>query len=297
MLGLINEIDELLREIGWKRHRGNVSILRQASKQNLAYELADLTKYVLSLWQIWGFDLDTMLLEIARKNTIMKVRLQQEFAELPKAGTKVLLTDMDGTLANLRYGLWEYGMSQGIVDPVEHPYKISTLNYDVDFGIDYRTFQKLKQRFIEGHGFATLRPMEAACKAVRKALNDGVYVIAYTARPADKYPRLWLESWCWLEDQNLNVAGLYIGDDVRINLILELAERGCDVVLFDDDPDTIERALNSGLKVVVPKYPYNAKWWKDDNARAVDVRNGHISFPFSTESAKSTNDQKTTAVS
>lgn len=237
-----------------------------------------MTKYVLSLWQVYDYSLDDMLLEVARKNSVMRARLKQEFSDLPKS-ERVLLVDIDGTLADLRYGLWELALLKGLVD--EALVEPQTLNPDVDFGIDYRKFQALKQEFTENHGYFHLRPLRAACDAVRRLAKSGTKVIAYTARPADKYPSLWLETLSWLDDQDLPVAGLYIGSDVRIKLMLDLIDRGCDVVLFDDDPETIGRALNSGIKCVVPKYPYNAAYWRRNHVYAVDARHGQIVFPFS----------------
>lgn len=279
VLGLINELDEVLREIKWKRHRGSPGNA-EVSKQNLAYEFSDLTKYVLSLWQVWGFELNDMLLETYRKSSIMDLRLQQEFRELPPAGTDVLLVDLDGTLADLRGGLWSYTILNCALPGVTVP-KVETLNADVDLKIDYRKFQRIKEMFTEDGMFGRLPPLGAACGAVRKALEQGVYVIACTARPAQKHPRLWLETWSWLEDQGLGaIKQLYIGDDARIKILLDLAEQGCNVVLFDDDPNTIERALNSGIKAVVAKYPYNAHLWKRSGVYPVDARHGRVAEAF-----------------
>lgn len=277
LLGLISEAEEVLREIGWKRHRGNSS-KRKIPRQNLAYELADLTKYVLSLWQVWGFNVDDMLLESLRKSYVMEMRLRQEFSELPQKGTRVLVTDLDGTLADLRYSLWEFLRERGIVDEVLPA--TTSLNADVDLGIDYRTFQDLKEKFIEEGRYANLMPFAPACQAVELAIADGVYVIAVTARPADRYPRLWLETMSWLEDQGLKVDQLHIGSDARIRILLELAEAGCDVVLFDDDPDLIERALSSGIKVVIRQYPYNAHLWHRERATVYLGGDDSPTFPF-----------------
>lgn len=279
LLGMVTEIYEVLKVIGWKRHRGDTTKPSKVSYSNLAFELGDLTKYVFSLWQIWGFDVETMLLETYRKSTVMDLRLQQEFVEPPCQGSKVLLVDIDGTLADLRWGLWDwacqfYGYGKSFTEPL-------TLNADVDLGIDYRKFQRIKEDFTEREGFLSLLPLKAACRAVLDSIKNGVYVIACTARPADKHPRLWLETWAWLEDQGLGgIKQLHIGDDARIKLLLDLADKGCDIVLFDDDPGTVERALNSGVRVVLPRYPYNSYLWKRSNVYPVDARNGRTKEAF-----------------
>ena len=92
ILGITSELGELLEEMAWKLHRPRGSSI---FGPNVMFELADITKYVISMWQVAGADANTMLDFLGQKNEILRHRWQQEFTD-PVENKTILLLDLDG---------------------------------------------------------------------------------------------------------------------------------------------------------------------------------------------------------
>ena len=99
ILGVQSELSEVLDELNWKIHRQGKPI----HKINLGRELADVTKYVLSLWEVSGFDESDMLTLVDAKTEEMFTIWRQETATLVQ-GKKIIIADIDVTIADFRKG-------------------------------------------------------------------------------------------------------------------------------------------------------------------------------------------------
>lgn len=252
LLGLVSEIDEVLRDINWKRHRKNRTRL---DRENLGYELADLMKYMISLWEVWGFDQNEMLRFCHAKSEILEELLKQEHRVIPQ-DRPILITDIDGTLGDWRQSFINWIATIGVILPGEDA--ATSLFLDKDLSMRYPEYYEYKNQFESEGGYETIIPYGDAIETVQN-LQDyfDFYVIAITARPADKYHRIWLDTWRWFKANTLEVDELIIGGDLRILLADLINKKQSPVIMFEDNPDLAIRAANTGIKVFLRRQPYN----------------------------------------
>ena len=253
LLGMISEVDELLSLVNWKRNKKYS--LEPIDRASLAMELADITKFVLSLWQLWGFTQDQMLSTIAAKNEILDFMLHQELAEPPK-DKNVLVCDLDGVIADWRFSFImflqdNYG-SELAVDAAK------SLHIDTDLNLSYSEYQPYKEQFERDGGYGDIRPYACEIQTVKHLQKDQKFhLIIVTARPYKVYKRIWIDTWQWLRRTGIKPDELHFVGYDRIIMANALRERGCNVIMFEDDPHIIRRAANDKIKIICKAQPYN----------------------------------------
>jgi hypothetical protein len=252
ILGLVSEIDEILREIKWKRHTGSWD--KKPVRSNIAVELADITKYILSLWELWGFTDADIVEYVSIKNEILNQKYKQDYSKPPR-NSCVLICDIDGTLADYRRGFIAWLVDMGEIDPTETD-SYESLLMDTNIEMSYPAYEVLKESFEEAGGYANLPPYVESISTLRALKSLGVYIIVYTARPVTKHKRIWYDTWKWLRENNIPADELHIGSEDRI-LKASSLQKTNKVFIFDDDPSLIRRAANSGLTVYAKSFPYN----------------------------------------
>ena len=254
ILGLMTEFDELLREINWKKHRKLSG--RDPDLVNIAFELADIMKYTISLWEVWGFKADDMLNYCNMKSNILEVQEGQDQLATG-AGTNILVTDLDGTVADWRGSFIKWLRENHVVPMKDDP--VTSLSMDVDLEMRYPLYNSLKEQFEREGNYATLLPyMDAISTVNNLVFNKNAFVIAHTARPFGKYKRIWMDTWNWIRKYDLLVNQLNMSSESRI-LSAEFLSRNSSVIMFEDDPDLMVRAANCGIRVFARKHPYNEK--------------------------------------
>lgn len=253
LLGAVSEVDEILREINWKIHRRG----HPMDRTNLARELADLTKYTLSLWQWSGFTMEEFLQYTHDKSLELEDQWQQDFLNEPDPGQPVILFDLDGTVGDYRTAFYKWLQ-------VNHrkalpPDMGEHMAMEIDLGLPYAQYAEYKEEFEANGGYGLLDVYPDAWEALVALCAAGVYLAAYTARPAQRYSRIWSDSWRWLESRGLAafVKELRIGQEARVARACELKAAGHMVLLLDDDPSTAIRAAAAGIEVVMRDQPYN----------------------------------------
>ncbi len=253
LLGLVSEVDEVLREINWKEHRANKPNIEQ---YNLALEMADLTKYVLSLWELWGWDLEDVLRITLDKTWWVQYRSDMELTPDP-VGKNVIVADLDGTLADWRrsFILW-MEKEHNMVLPDDPD---TSLQLDSDLAWTYPEYSQWKDEFEREGGYAHLVPYTDGISTIQQLQDfEDAYLIVYTARPEHQYKRIWWDTYVWLEQHGIHPDKLIIGAEPRVLLAHRLQDQN-KVVLFDDNPDLIIRAAFAGIRVVARKHPYNCQ--------------------------------------
>lgn len=251
LLGMVSEIGSVLDEINWKRNRKHI---KKICKDHLGYELADLTKYLMSLWDLWGFTPEDMLQYVYEKTAVLEQQYVQEFAQFPHS-SRVAIVDLDGTISDWRrsFGAWiGSDKLKNVPDDPAH-----SIAYDVDNGISYPEYYAMKDKFEEEGGYRNIYAYPDGVAVIRHMLDTGIYVIIYTARPVHRWHRIWLDTWVWLENHNILPESLYFGSEPRILLAKDLMAKNNDVLLFEDDPELIRRALSSGIRVIARRHHYN----------------------------------------
>lgn len=243
LLGMVSEVDEILKELKWKRHRAEQGAVR---KENLADELADATKYIFSLWQENGFTPEQMLTAMWSKGVELDQALEHEF--FPATGARYIVTDLDGTGADYRAGFRKWW---GRADEVR------TLNTDLDNGVPYAEYEQLKTEFEQTGGYADLPVYEDWQAMIRNERQSDTLVLVTTARPHHEIKRIGADTRAWLSNYGISYTGMVFGRDERIIEILRLGARNNQVVLLEDDATLALRAANSGIPVMLRTQPYN----------------------------------------
>jgi NTP pyrophosphatase (non-canonical NTP hydrolase) len=249
-LGLIGEIDELLREINWKKHRKDQHL--EVNHENIAMELADLTKYVMSLWQVWGFTLNEMNDYVALKSRIL-VQLRKQEYRVPSKDKIVVICDIDGTLADWRTSFIDWLVTIGVTPETKDP--VSSMMLDIDLLMRYSDYYELKERFESSGGYRDLLPYHDAVQWIQDN-RDKMYLIVTTARPDNVYHRIWADTWIWLDSLNIVPDELHIAHEPRI-LMANNLNSDHKVILIDDNPGILIRAANNGIKTYCRWQPYN----------------------------------------
>lgn len=247
LLGLISEVNEVLDELRWKRHRkGSGKVI----ESNMARELADIFKYMISLWQVWGFTPDEMLSYVAEKNEVLDFQWRQD-QDLPMPHKATILFDMDGTVADYRAGLVDYLRERvGVEDARKVFYQM-----DLATGMDYTDYHWHKDNFEELGGYLGLPQIPDAVEAL-KAMKGQVNLCAVTARP--KYlSRSWPDTYYWLRKNVGEPDRLWLAGGERLQIAKHLRETGYKVVCWEDDPIQALRFAEHGFSVWMRAADYN----------------------------------------
>lgn len=254
ILGAVAEVDEILQEINWKAHRRG----KPTNFNNLGRELADLTKYVISMWDLAGFDAQDLLKFSQDKSDELEAQYEQDWLSGPEPDQPVIIFDIDGTLGDWRKAFISWCREKHQLIPQTED-GATTLALEVDLSIPYQKYVELKASFESEGGYRFLNPYPDTWDAIRKLEWSDAFCIAYTARPHARYSRIWSDTWGWLKSNRMAppIRQLFIGQEERIGLACQYQSAGHKVVLVDDDPGTGSRALNANIPVVMRKHAYN----------------------------------------
>ncbi len=251
LLGLVSEIGDVLDSVRWKRHRQNSGYVHRA---NLGYDFADLMKYVLSLWELWGFDHESVLNFVSDKSAVLDELYVQEFAAIPN-DRLIVITDLDGTLCDWRRTFIDWALAMKSVK-MEKIDASTSLQLDSDLAMQYTDYFKLKEDFESGGNYSVIMIYPDVTEFLRWLKQEfDAYIIAHTARPWQRYYRIWGDTWEWICSNRLPIDQLRIGSDSRVLLANELG--GTNVLMLEDDPGLMLRAAHSGIRVVAREHPYN----------------------------------------
>jgi len=189
------------------------------------------------------------------KSMSLELRYEQEFKEIPR-DVPIIITDIDGTLGDWRQTFEDWINRKGIKPEYKDPVK--TLRIDEDLSMRYPDYYELKEEFEASGEYRNIKAYDEVANVLKNLKEEyNVFIIAITARPADKYKRIWLDTWLWLKENDIPVDKLLIGSDPRI-LLAHSLNKNQRVIMLEDDPGLIMRGANSGIKVFVRTHPYNS---------------------------------------
>ena len=258
--GLQNEIAELLEHIDW--HPGWKGHAKKDRTIAVGLEMADITKYVLCLWQALGFSYQDMIQFIDDKSSMVKFRAKQKF-QSPLRNRTIVFLDLDGTIADWRKGFLEFlwklpSIHKSLFEDIPKHDPAFTLCMDLDFGWSYSKYKYFKDKFEQGGGYATLPPFADAVQLLQlwSTHTPPPYIVACTARPVN-IARVYYDTFKWLDTQDLLVDELHLVGDERVQLAVEAKERGNTIIMLEDNPELAMRAAVNDLHVVMRAFPYN----------------------------------------
>ena len=261
LLGLMSEMDELLKGLNWKYHRKQDKPL--VDRVQLADHLADIGKYQMCLWQLFGFSPEEAVKAMQKKTDALWHVLGAEFSE-PRPRQPVLLVDLDNTVARYVEGLSLWMAGNGIItkrDPTAWgQYEMAPL-----YGLDWVTYQKVKLEWEQGTnnrrgepgGYATLEPYDTWVEAVTYARKLGAYLVLCTARPTEGAKQVWYDCWSWGVQHFGKVDRLAFCGQDRVRIAQDYQVRVHPVVWLDDQ--NIELMRDYEIPSVVHIQPYNMK--------------------------------------
>jgi hypothetical protein len=237
--------------------------------ENVADDLADLTKYVWCLWQLFGFSQEDMLKAVGKKTDLLWQVIGHEFRQ-PEEGQAVILVDLDNTVARYAEGLDEWMLEYAALTPV----KLDTYDMAARYDIPRPTYEGLKAEWEAGGGYAKLKPYDrwvAAIKDLRRSEN--AFLVVCTARPVAETKRVWYDCYAWAEQHLENVDRMLFLDKGRVDIAKEYRDRGHPVLVFEDNPSYLPTLALMEMPTLVHRQPYNER---ADNDR---VRSwGHLGF-------------------
>lgn len=248
--GILSETDELMRLQEWRPHRRSKAF---NTREDLADELADITKYTICMWQVLGFTADEALRAVLQKGEALRFRLQTEFDMMPQ-GRKILICDLDGTLADYVGGFRAFAevrLNRKLPELVLPP----TTNLDTVMGMSFPDYDKLKEEFELLGGYRRLPAYPKMVEIVKRAWDNSWMIIVVSNRPVH-IGRCWYDTWYWLRDQGIVPDRLVFGYDIRVSMANVLAKLGNRVIMLDDDPLMIRRGA-AVAPVIMINQSYN----------------------------------------
>jgi NTP pyrophosphatase (non-canonical NTP hydrolase) len=253
LLGAISEVNEILQEINWKIHRRG----KPLNRNNLAMELADLTKFVFCMWEWSGYTSDDMLKFVQDKNEELASQWKQDFVFKVPPNSNVVICDLDGTIGDWRQAFQNWLNKEGVASDYD---SANTMAMEVDINIPFGIYSNLKEKFEAEGGYGDLPVYKDGVDTLKDLAALNTIVISYTARPAGSHSRIWLDSWRWFDKIGLGsiISELRIGAEARITRAISLKIEGHKVVMFEDDPSLALRAANAGIHVIMRAHNYNA---------------------------------------
>jgi hypothetical protein len=84
-----------------------------------------------------------------------------------------------------------------------------------------------------------------------------------------------MDTWIWLRDNGITPDKLDMSKEARVLLACKLQPDN-DVIMFDDDPETILRAANSGIRVFARRQFYN----KDISHENITMIDNYTDIPI-----------------
>ncbi len=251
ILHLISESDEVLREINWKFHRGNK---KKINKDKLLEELIDVFKYNLSIMQFWDISPSEFYQKFLDKSEIVEQRFIQEKKLNLLDDKKILCIDIDGVIADYPRSFINFIESKinkkVIINFTE--YKL----YDIiqkATGLSKKKIEKLKHEYrITGY-----KRSISLIKDAKKYINllaKEYTIVLLSARPYEKYPRIFSDTIFWLKKNRIKYNAILWDVKKEERMLKELPHTL--YMIEDCGENAIKIAINK-KKVILLNKDYN----------------------------------------
>lgn len=250
ILGLMSECGQLLEAMRWKKHR--LQSIEEFGP-NVPDELADITKYVISMWQLIGYKPEEMLEQLYRKGMLLDSIFTQEFET--DLNTNVVIFDIDNVLADTQTALAKFFELENF----DWDRLRSSIHLDLAISQPFDSYRLLKNRFEQGGGYADLNPMYDLVELFQELHEQGFSIVCYTARPVTNFKRIREDTFNWFWQHGVKPDLIRFGREDRISWAAQLIRRGHNVILVDDDPNIAIRAGINQVPIIVPDRTYNSR--------------------------------------
>lgn len=233
LLHIVKEQAEVLDEINFKMHRKeNKNVILS----NVIEEMMDIQKFVLGLFQVWGFTYQEYCEAFDRKTSVVEQRYNQENElNLINPYNPICAFDLDGVVFDYPKCFldWVY-MTTG--------FKFVDIN-ELKSNFKMQDYEYLKDKYRQC-GIKSKLPLKPGFREFLDILRENKFqVIGLTSRPYKKYSRIYpdtlenlklhkvsLDALFWSENKCLDILRLFpnikffIDDD--LNQIIPISEQG-----------------------------------------------------------------------
>mgnify|MGYP000870921935 CR=1 FL=1 len=250
ILGLMSECGQLLEAMRWKRNRLQ---LVEEFGSNVPEELADITKYVFSMWLLMGFTGEQMLELISQKSLLLESIYTQEFETQLKP--KIVVFDLDNVLADTQSALAEYMEREGFPG-FDYSTIYRNIHLDLAFNSRFDQYRELKNKFESSGGYSWVEPIFPIRELFFRLHEKGYSIVVWTARPVETFKRIRFDTFRWFSEEGYIPDLLKFGREERITWTANLSAE-YRVVMIEDDPGLIKRAKLCDIPIIVPQREYN----------------------------------------
>lgn len=255
----MSEFTELLDEVKWKTW---LTTQAPPDVNSLTEEAVDVFKFVLNILLTWGVTPADFVKAFDRKSEVNIQRFLQHrqlskiTALVKRTGLqqKVAALDLDGVLAAYpEHWLSFLARSGELVHAVELDTSRFSLVTGVP-GVPREKYTKLKHTYRQEGFEAEVPALPGASAFVNRLKALGYLIVIITARPAERYKRLYSDTIRWLMENKIPYDAVMFDMNKEDRIIKDLP-----VVEFvlDDDPTNVERLSKAGIRAFLFDRPYN----------------------------------------
>lgn len=237
-LGLYEECGELVKDI--THFKAHILKAPTVERVNIADEAADVIKYALSLVQLYGVTSEEAFEAFMRKSDVVEDRARGQRTEL-EVRTKLIISDLDNVIADLRPWQKKLGESQGGAPMNDRTVQL---------------LESLKEDFYRGGGFRDLPAIEGAAEGMRALKALGYTIVLVTARPQWQYKRLYADTMYWLQQHGIVYDNILFNKDKAEAIYEHIFPARPKFFIEDRDKHALEVA-GIGVPVLLMDYPYN----------------------------------------
>jgi phosphoglycolate phosphatase-like HAD superfamily hydrolase len=256
LLSIVKEAMEVLDEIpSWKEHR---NISSEFIESNLLEEIIDVNKFAIGLAQIWGMTQEQYADEFVRKSYVVEQRWNQEQElKLIDPNAKIVGIDIDGVLGDYPAWYLKFLENKG--------YKFSTIG-EAKEALGLKKYEELKSEYRQS-GWKAKMPANPYASELTQALKElGYTIIILTARPYQKYSRIYPDTLQFLEDNKIRFDAIIWDEQKHLKIIKEFPKLQ---FMIEDNAHIAYNVANEGYKVFL-KLP------EEDKVKALPISHENI---------------------
>jgi FMN phosphatase YigB (HAD superfamily) len=239
-LHLVAEIIEVVQELSFRMHRASKGAI---DRDNLAEELIDCNKFLLGMFQIWGFSYEQYVEEFKRKSTVVEQRFQQEQTFPGLANHPCCIIDIDGVLASYPKFFYEWS--------IKNFYPTHSIQEFVQLykSMDLLMREELKKKYRQSGAKADM-PLIPGAKELLDCIRrrSSLKIILMTNRPYADYYRLYPDTLSWLKKNDLPYDGIIWSRDKGVDALKNFRNI-CWAV--DDSPENVRLFREARITTVL----------------------------------------------
>ncbi len=238
ILALIKEVTEILDELDWKSHTSKDS---QSINDNILEESIDVLKYLFGLMMINGFSVDDIFNKFLDKSLVVEAKFKQEIElnEILNKNKKIAIIDIDGILAS-----WPKTFINFVNEKTNNNFKSYK---DLRNNLERLLMFNLKEQYRLSGIKKEMDVLFDATKFTKFLKKENYSIIIVTARPYEKYFRIYSDTLNWLNKNNILYDAI-IWKQEKEKYIIEHFKKENVAFCIDDDIDNINKLTTSGFK-------------------------------------------------